>query len=111
MIRARAAMYRDALAQHGYDVVAVKDGQDALRWAEQAIPMAVVLDLMLPRVGGYDVYKDLRANPATNRLPIIIITGADTRNLEPTDVSSFLRKPIDATALVTAVERALRQPA
>ena len=58
-------MYRSALAQDGYRVIAVEDGLDALRSVEAGRPHAIVLDLMLPCISGYDVYNDLRAAPAT----------------------------------------------
>ena len=101
------AMYRDALRNAGYDVTAVEDGYDALRHIEAALPDAVILDLMLPRVGGWDVYKEMRANPRTNRVPAVIVTGADTREIEPSNLRHFLRKPVSPDKLVGAVEDAI----
>jgi CheY-like chemotaxis protein len=70
----------------------------------------VVLDLMLPRVGGHDVYKELRAHPETSSIPIIIVTGSDVRDLEPNAFRFFLRKPVSPEALTRIVEDALQWP-
>ena len=101
------AFYRDALRHAGYNVIAVEDGLDALHRIEEAIPDVVVLDLMLPRVGGWDVYKELRAHPRTSRVPVIIATASDVRELEAGSIRQFLRKPISPDTLVVAVENAI----
>jgi CheY-like chemotaxis protein len=101
-------VYRLALISAGFRAAAVEDGLSALRYLETDVPDAVVLDLMLPRVGGRDVYLDLRSNPATRDLPVVIVTGTDVRNLEPTPCCHFLRKPVTPEALVEAVEHAIR---
>jgi CheY-like chemotaxis protein len=103
-------MYRHALAASGYRAVAVADGLGALRHIEGDRPDVVVLDLMLPRVAGHDVYKELRANPHTCNIPIIIVTGSDGSGLEPTDFRFFLRKPVSPDALTRLVADALHWP-
>src|SRR5688572_16452046 len=67
--------YRDVLRAARYAVVAVADGLDALHYVERERPDVMVLDLGLPRVSGWDVYRELRARPDTQNLPIIIVTG------------------------------------
>jgi len=89
-------------------VTAVEDGLDALRQIEIERPDAVVLDLMVPRVGGYDVYRELRANPATARSPVIIVTGTEVRELEATEFRFFLTKPIRPDSLADCVDAAIR---
>lgn len=106
---ATRAMYRDALVHAGYHVVAVEDGLDALRRIEEHAPDAVVLDLVLPRVGGWDVYKEFRADPATSRLPVVIVTASDARDLEARDARYFLRKPVSVEALTAIVDQAIRR--
>ena len=101
-------LYREALAHASYNVIAVEDGLDALRRIAEARPDAVVLDLMLPRVGGWDVYKELRGNPATAHIPVVIVTGSDTRDLEPAASRYFLRKPVSPDTLCAVVDRAVR---
>jgi CheY-like chemotaxis protein len=101
-------MYRSALAQDGYRVIAVEDGLDALRSVEAGRPHAIVLDLMLPCISGYDVYNDLRAAPATRAIPVVIVTGSEVRNLESNAMRYFLRKPFRPEDLVETVSAAIR---
>ena len=103
------ALYRAALQLEGYAVVAVEDGVDALRHIEVEHPAAVVLDLDLPRLGGRDVQREINAHVDTRRIPIVIVTGSDTSDLDPRDFACILRKPVDPQALITAVERCLRK--
>ena len=102
--------YRSALAAEGYAVVAVEDGFDALRVIDGAtLPTAVVLDLELPRLGGRDVYRELRDHAETSIIPIVIVTGSDTRDLDPAHFACILKKPISADALIQAVRRCIRK--
>jgi CheY-like chemotaxis protein len=101
-------LYRQALSSVGYRVIAVEDGLDALRHLEYDHVDAVVLDLVLPRVGGQDVYKEIRANPVTRHVPVVIVTGTEIRELEAPQFRYFLRKPFDGKALVAVVDRAIR---
>lgn len=101
--------YRVALTVAGYAVVAVEDGIDALRRLEGGVPDVVVLDLILPRLPGLDVYKELAARHDTQRIPIVVVTGSDTADLDADAFACVLRKPIDPEALVTAIEACLRR--
>ena len=103
-------LYRATLRGAGYAVVAVEDGLDALKLMETCKPpRAVVLDLALPRLDGRAVSKELRANPATKDIPVVIVSGTDTSDLDPNQFASVLKKPIELDALVDAVERITRR--
>jgi CheY-like chemotaxis protein len=97
-----------ALTVAGHTVAAVEDGIDALRYIEKAAPNLIVLDLALPRLGGHDVQRELASRAETRDIPIVVVTGTDTRNLKPTDFDCILAKPVSAEALVVAVDRCLR---
>ena len=101
-------MYRAALTVAGHTVAAVEDGIDALRHIEKAAPNLIVLDLALPRLGGHDVQRELASRAETRDIPIVVVTGTDTRNLKPTDFDCILTKPVSTDALVVAVDRCLR---
>lgn len=102
-------MYRRLLTTAGYTVAAVSDGWDALQYLERQLPDAVVLDLALPRVQGLDVYRELRANPQTHAVSVVVVTGSDISPFEAADFRHFLRKPVNPEALVAAVGNALRR--
>jgi DNA-binding response OmpR family regulator len=98
-------LYRTALRAAGFAVVSVEDGLDALRLVDLEKPKAVVLDLDLPRVRGSDVEQELRAHPETHHIPIIVVSGKDTKHLNPKDFACILQKPISPDELVAAVHR------
>lgn len=100
-------LYRSTLRSDGYPVVAVGDGVDALRRVELDRPAAVVLDLGLPRLNGRDVHRELRTLPHTHDVPIIVISGSDTSDLDPSDFVCILRKPVTPSALLDAVRDCL----
>ena len=100
------SLYRTALRSAGYAVFAVDDGIDALQYVEQVVPAAVVLDLGLPRLDGRDVQKELAAQPHTQNIPIIVVTG-QSANVDERDFSCVLRKPIEPDSLILAVEACL----
>src|SRR5688500_1486900 len=104
-------LYRSTLALAGYSVVAVEDGIDALRRVDHPRPDALVLDLALPRVSGRDVERELRSNPETRDIPIVIVSGQDVSDFNPDDFACVLRKPISPERLMIAVEDCLRRSA
>ena len=106
--RALRELYRSVLREAGYEVGAVEDGTDALHRIEHWTPDVVVLDLALPRLDGRDLRHELRARPATRDVPIIIVTGTDTSDLDQKDFAAILQKPIEADTLVAAVDAAIR---
>ena len=96
--------YRDALRYAGYTVVAVEDGLDALGWLEQQTPAVIVLDLTLVRVSGRDVQRELRAHAETRDIPIVVVTGDDTSDLNRNELACVLQKPVTEARLVEAVD-------
>lgn len=103
-------LYRSALRSAGYAVVAVEDGIDALRRVERGHPEAVILDLGLPRLSGRDVQRELKSRPDTQHIPIVVVSGTDTSDLDPEDFACVLNKPISADALILAVQNCLQNP-
>jgi signal transduction histidine kinase/AraC-like DNA-binding protein len=65
-------LYETAAAD---EVVTAAGGREALEWLAQATPSLVILDLMMPEVDGFAVLEHLRANPATRRTPVLVLSG------------------------------------
>ncbi len=101
-------LYRTVLREAGYEVGAVEDGTDALHRVEHWTPDVVVLDLALPRLDGRDLRHELRSRPETRDVPVVVVTGTDTSDLDQNDFAAILRKPINPDALVDAVNAAVR---
>ena len=107
--RALREFYRTSLRAAGYDVGSVEDGTDALHRIEEWIPDVIVLDLVLPRLSGRDLYQELRTRRDTRDVPIVVVSGTDTSDLDVTRFAAILRKPVDSEALVRAVDTAVRR--
>lgn len=70
-----ARMYRMKLEKAGYEVLLAHDAQDAKQLATKHTPDVVLLDILLPKVNGLAVLKELRKNPKTMHCPVIILTN------------------------------------
>jgi two-component system phosphate regulon response regulator PhoB len=101
--------YRTTLRHADYRVIAVEDGLDALTWIEQHTPDIIVLDLALLRVSGRDVQRELRAHAETRDIPIVVVTGDDTSDLNRRELACVLNKPVTGDALVEVVDRCLKR--
>jgi CheY-like chemotaxis protein len=64
------------LKSRGYEVLTAFDGLDAVTAAEAERPDAVILDVMMPVMDGFEVARKLKANPDTAQIPIVLLSGA-----------------------------------
>jgi CheY-like chemotaxis protein len=103
------------LQQDGYDVLCVRNGEEALRTAAERRPALALLDIQMPKVDGYEVTRRLRADEATQAMVIIILTASvrDTELERAFDAGAndFLRKPFSPADLATRVRVALESAA
>ena len=76
-VRAISMRIAHVLKAHGYEVEVVKDGEECLNSVAASKPDLMILDLMMPKLNGVEVLKTLRANPETERLPVIVCTSKD----------------------------------
>jgi two-component system phosphate regulon response regulator PhoB len=96
------------LEREGYDVVVAHDGQEGLRKAQTLLPDLIILDLMLPGLGGLDVCRELRAGERTRDTPILILTA----RAEETDqvvgfslgADDYVTKPFSIKVLLQRVK-------
>ncbi|MDP2641520.1 MAG: response regulator [Candidatus Yanofskybacteria bacterium] len=70
-------MLGDILAQEGYEFVPALDGEIGLRTAKEKKPDLILLDLVLPRMHGFDVLKQLKADKETAHIPVILLTNLE----------------------------------
>jgi CheY-like chemotaxis protein len=102
------------LGEEHYVVTSAADGQEALDAIEASRPDLVLLDLMLPRVNGFEVCMRLKENKATRDLPIIVMTGlqhpANLIQCQQLGVTDVLLKPFTAARLLDSVRRTLGEP-
>jgi CheY-like chemotaxis protein len=94
------------LSKDGYQVAFAATGEEGLELAAQKHPVAITLDIMLPRVDGWGVLTALKANPKLASIPVIFLTMLDERNIGYSlGASDFLVKPVQKEALLRALAR------
>ncbi len=105
------------LEKSGHNVVCAVDGVDGLAKIAEILPDMVFLDISMPRMDGYEVCKEIRANPVAKNLPVVMISGKDgffdkVRG-KMAGASGYVTKPFGPDALMKALEThlAAEQPA
>jgi len=99
------------LERAGYQVATAFDGPEALKKVESDRPDLIVLDVMMPKMDGFEVLKRLRANLETREIPVVMLTAkaqdADVFRGWASGVSAYLTKPFNPLELITFVKRIL----
>jgi two-component system, OmpR family, phosphate regulon response regulator PhoB len=99
--------------REGYETVAVHDGADGLRKAQALLPDLILLDLMLPGMGGLDVCRELRAGEKTRQIPIVMLTAraeeADQVEGFAKGADDYVTKPFSNKVLLQRVKAILRR--
>ncbi len=99
----------------GHEVVAIADGQEGLNHALANPPELAIVDVMMPGITGYDVVRQMRQNPATADLPIMILTArgqpVDRQTALEAGADDHMVKPVSTTELLDKVEELLQAKA
>jgi DNA-binding response OmpR family regulator len=109
---------REVLAKHlrraGISVVETGDGEQTLAALSESLPDLLCLDLNLPVLSGFDVFRRVREQPALRDLAVLVITGRDTlddmASARELGAIGFVVKPFRPRDLADRVLRLLRQP-
>ena len=100
------------LTEKGYQIETAFNARDAFARIEKQIPDLILLDLLMPKVSGFDFLEQLRQNENTKNTPVIVISALSTddekiHRIENLDAVEFIRKPIDIQYLVELVDKVL----
>ena len=68
-------MYDERLKAEGFSIIQANNGEAALSKAKETKPNVIMLDIMMPKINGFDVLKELKTNPETKDIPVIILTA------------------------------------
>jgi two-component system phosphate regulon response regulator PhoB len=108
-------MLRLNLKAGGFDVLEAHNGAEGLAMAKSELPSVVILDLMMPEMSGTEVCRALRRNPATSRIPILMLTAKSSESDKVTGfevgADDYVTKPFSPRELILRVRAvARRQP-
>jgi CheY-like chemotaxis protein len=100
------------LSATDWDVRTAADGEETLRQVRDWQPDVILLDIMMPKISGFEVCKRLRADPQTSDIAVLMVTGLD----QPSDIDKaveagaedFMTKPINKDALLLRVRALLK---
>jgi len=102
----------DRLAGQGYAVVTASSGVEALEQVEKEQPDLVLLDVLMPKMSGYEVCRQIRENPATHLLPVVLLTALNPSEERVKGIEAgaddFLTKPANQAELLARVRSLLR---
>lgn len=95
----------------GYDIQTAMDGEETLKKVQESKPDVILLDVMMPKLSGFEVCKKLKSDPKTSDIVILMVTALD----QPRDIdravdagtNDFLTKPINKADLLKRVQAAL----
>ncbi|MCR4403904.1 MAG: response regulator [Candidatus Acetothermia bacterium] len=111
-------MLKLILESASYEVIAAYDGQEGVEKAKADRPDAIILDLMMPRKDGFQACKELKGDPATAEIPVLVLTAiseklshtkyAKSMGLE-LEAEDYIDKPVDANILLARLAKLLRR--
>jgi CheY-like chemotaxis protein len=101
-----------ALKKAGYEIREATNGAEGIKMAVQQPPHLIIADIMMPRMDGFEMFKALQANSATQRIPVIALSARSTPEEEARLLNAgffdFIPKPINVVRLLARLKRALR---
>lgn len=97
------------LSREGFEVTSAADGEAAFQSLSDNRPDLMILDVMLPKMNGFDVLRQVRAHPRLHTLPVIMLTAKgqaqDRRTAESIGANAFITKPFSNKDVVESVRR------
>ena len=97
------------LKRAGYEVAAVSDGEAAMQQVRADRPDVMILDLMVPKLSGFEVLKQVKSDPALAALPVLVLSAKgqahDRRLVEEMGAEAFVTKPFSNRDLIEQIGR------
>jgi len=101
------------LRNNGFDVITCENGAQALRLAVDEKPNIIITDVQMPVMTGIELVQNLRNNPDTAELPVIMLTARgfeiEDRQKEELNISAYVSKPFSPRELLQNVEEVLKE--
>ena len=112
-------MVRDMLPKGNFEVLEAKDGVQGITLVRQERPTLIMLDFLLPRMSGWEVFQQIQAQADLQSIPLVLMSGrkeeVTEKIKEPFEYFEFVQKPFDQKQLIEAIKLAMakakRRPA
>ncbi|MCX5711473.1 MAG: response regulator [Candidatus Omnitrophica bacterium] len=105
-------LLRTRLEANGYEIVSAFDGKEGLKKVADTKPDLILLDIMLPGIDGFYVFKRLKDDPKYSNIPVIIITAVGDPDIEKKSAAigadACIRKPYESEDLVEKVKKLIK---
>ncbi|WP_373540723.1 response regulator [Chamaesiphon sp.] len=102
---------RDMLPEGDFEVIEAKDGLEGIGFVETAHPALIMLDFILPKMSGWDVFQQIQAHPEYQKIPLVLMSGkkeeVTSKISEPFEYFEFIEKPFDRVVLAEAIRVAM----
>lgn len=104
-------MVRDMLPQGNFEVLEAKDGIEGLNSIRQDRPNLIMLDFLLPRMSGWEVFQQIQGQPELQKIPLVLMSGrreeVTEKISEPFEFFEFIEKPFEQKELIEAIKAAM----
>jgi DNA-binding response OmpR family regulator len=100
------------LTRKGFEVTGARGGREGLQTVARLKPHLVLLDLMMPDIDGWEVYQQMKADPQTKHIPVIVVTAKSQSidkmlGLHIAKVDDYIAKPFGPAELLRSIEKVL----
>ena len=102
---------RDMLPEGDFEVIEAKDGLEGINFVETEHPALIMLDFILPKMSGWEVFQQIQAHPEYQKIPLVLMSGkkeeVTSKITEPFEYFEFIEKPFDRVVLAEAIRVAM----
>ena len=102
---------KDMLPEGNFDIIEAKDGLEGFNLIRTENPNLIMLDFLLPKMSGWEVYQEIQKQPQYRSIPLVLMSGrkeeVTDKITEPFELFSFVEKPFDREQLVDAIRDAM----
>ena len=99
------------LPDGNFDVIEAKDGLEGFNLIKTEVPNLIMLDFLLPKMSGWEVYQEIQKQPKYRSIPLVLMSGrkeeVTDKLTEPFEYFSFVEKPFDRQQLIDAIREAM----
>ena len=100
-----------SIGSEGFDVITAQNGEEAIEKARREQPDLIILDIMMPKIDGYEACRILKANPLTRSIPVVLLTAKgrdiDKRLGMEVGATDYIVKPFSPNKLVERINQLL----